>query len=185
VRTDEFAALMALLGAAYPSIERKEPTVALWWDELQGASFAAGEQAARACAHRCRFYPSLAEYLEELRHAQVRLRFAQPPELGYAASDPPASAEVAAGWLHEIRTFLAGIHAPRNLAELNEYRARGGLPPIVPRPLLTSRNGVPVSQLRPCTAPDCGKLTSRRDGLCVMHRPNHERREPPLPGTRP
>jgi hypothetical protein len=110
----------------------------------------------------------------------------RPPELEPGESGQVPSPETTAAWLHEIRTFLASeIHPPRNLGELNEYRAKGGLPPTVAkdqRPSGTRRSG---SRLRACVAPACGKLTSRQDGLCLMHRPDVERRQLPLPGAQP
>jgi hypothetical protein len=159
VSRDEFLIVMALLGAAFPSAERQEPTFALWWDELKDTSYPAAEQAARSCARRCRFYPSLAEYLEELRHAQLRLRNSRPLELGPAPDEPLASPETVAAWLHEMRTKLAAL-AQRDRTMLSAssvapYRAK--------------------SRVRPCVAPDCGRLTSRGDGRCLYHRPEEER----------
>ena len=95
---DEFVALLALLGAAFPGEERTEATVALWWAEVGHLTFPVAERAARACIRTCRWYPTLAEYVDHVEGGPVKQQQPRLPP-GTAPPRPRCRTCDSLGWV--------------------------------------------------------------------------------------
>lgn len=104
MNTQEIAATLAMFSAAYPGAPVTEQTSLVWAENLIGVEPADGLAAARSLIRSSKFFPSIAEFVEQAR-AEKRARL----PVTRALSSPPADREAVKRMMGETRRALAEL----------------------------------------------------------------------------
>lgn len=75
----ETAGLLAYFGSAWPRMELPDDTADIWARELADTNADDARDAAKNLVRSSKFFPSIAEFLDECRMVAVRRRIAAPP----------------------------------------------------------------------------------------------------------